>query len=133
METNGGIVQALRAMTKMSGEFMPQVALSVLEAAPLRMDGVSLDHVYRIAREAFANALKHASASRITVGLEIQPSVVSLIVEDDGIGMPRDMIGTQRIGLKLMRYRARMLGASMSIADAEPQGTKIELRCPQAA
>jgi PAS domain S-box-containing protein len=131
MDMNGGIVQALRALTKMPAQFMPRVVLTVVEAAPLRMDGVSLDHLYRIAREALENALKHAAASRITVGLDIQPSVVTLIVEDDGLGIRREMLESEGIGLKLMRYRSRMIGASLSIADAEPHGTKIELRCPR--
>jgi len=133
LDMNGGIVQALRALTNKPDRFMPQVALTVLEAAPLRIDGVSLDHLYRIAQEAFVNALKHASASRIAVGLDIQPLAVTLIVEDDGIGMPRDTAGSDRIGLKLMRYRARMIGASMSIAQADPHGTTVVLRCPHAS
>jgi PAS domain S-box-containing protein len=131
-DMNGGIVQALRALTKMPAQSLPRVTLNVLEAAPLRFDGVMLDHLYRIAQEAFANALKHATARRITVGLDIQPMVVTLIVEDNGIGMPRDSVAPERIGLKLMRHRARMIGASMSIAHCDPHGTKIVLRCPHA-
>lgn len=130
LDMNGGIVKALRALTTMPAEFMPQVALTVLEGAPLRIDGVSLDHLYRIAQEAFANALKHASASTITVALDIQPLVVTLIVEDDGIGMPCDTAESERIGVKLMRYRGRAIGASMSIAQADPHGTKIVCAAP---
>jgi PAS domain S-box-containing protein len=132
IDVNGGIVQALRALTKRPPHYTPQVALTVFESAPLRIAGDTLEHLYRIAQEAFANALRHASASRIEVRLDIKRLVITLSVEDNGGGMPRATLNSERVGLRLMRYRARIIGASLSITQAEPRGTMIVLRCPQA-
>jgi PAS domain S-box-containing protein len=132
MDVNGGIVQALRALTKRPPQNTPQVALTVFESAPLRIAGDTLEHLYRIALEAFANALRHASATRIKVTLDIRRLLITLIVEDNGGGMPRATLKSERLGLRLMRYRARIIGASLSITQAEPRGTMIVLRCPQA-
>jgi PAS domain S-box-containing protein len=132
-DMNGGIVQALRELTKMPSDFIPRVTLTVLEAAPLRIDGVSLDHIYRLAQEALSNALKHASAGRIDVVLNIQPLHITLSIEDNGVGLPPDAFNSERLGLKMMRHRARMIGGSLAITHRDPHGTRITLRCPRFA
>ena len=46
--------------------------------------------LYRIAQEAVTNALKHAHAKRIDVELSSDVDSVSLVIADDGRGLPRD-------------------------------------------
>jgi PAS domain S-box-containing protein len=130
IDMNGGIVHALREFTKMPDNFVPHVTLTVVEAAPLHINVVSLDHIYRVAQEACVNALKHASASSIKIHWDVQPLFVTLTVEDNGVGLAHEVVNPEHLGLKLMRYRAQMIGASLAISDGEPLGTRITLRCP---
>jgi PAS domain S-box-containing protein len=92
-------------------------------------------HLYRIAQEAINNAIKHGQAGHIDVRLAAEQGRLVLTVRDDGLGFPekprRKKAG---MGLPLMQYRARTIGAALSIQAANP-GTVLtcSLRKPGAA
>ena len=130
-EIPGGFIRALQALTSMQAKGGTEVALSIVDGAPLQIDTVSLDHLFRLAQEAVTNALKHAEATLIEVSLDIQPVLVTLTIVDDGIGLPSPPIASNRLGLRLMRYRADMIHAKLTIARKKPHGTRITCECPQ--
>jgi signal transduction histidine kinase len=85
-------------------------------------------HLHRIAREAVLNAAKHADATLIEIEIARDDSAVTLVVRDDGVGIgdhPPD-----GMGLHLMAYRARMMGASLQIAAGEHRGTTVTCNVP---
>ena len=128
----GGLIEALRQMTKMPPyRGGSALHLEILERGPLRLTLDELDHVYRIAQEALANAVRHASASQIVVRLEIAPKFVHLSVTDDGSGLPQRYQRGAGGGLKTMEYRASLLQAALSIGNVCPQGTRVSCRVPQ--
>jgi PAS domain S-box-containing protein len=130
-ETRGGFIGALQDLTSVPTEGGTEVALSIVGGAPLQVDTVSLDHLFRLAQEAVTNALKHAEATLIQVKLDVQAALVTLTVVDDGIGLPLQPIISNRLGLRLMRYRADMIHANLTITPVEPHGTRITCECPQ--
>ena len=130
-EIRGGFIGALQDLTSMPTNGGPEVALSIVGGAPLQIDTVSLDHLFRLAQEAVTNALKHAEATLIQVKLDIQAARVTLTVVDDGIGLPLQPISSDRLGLRLMRYRADMIHAKLAITRIEPHGTRITCECAQ--
>src|SRR6202789_2568752 len=130
-EIPGGFIRALQALTNMQGKGGTEVALSIVDGAPLQIDTVSLDHLFRLAQDAVTNALKHAEATLIEVKLDIQAGLVRLTVVDDGIGLPLQPIISNRLGLRIMRYRADMIHAKLTITRIEPHGTRITCECPQ--
>jgi signal transduction histidine kinase len=76
------------------------------------------------------NAIKHARPKNIRVTLAEQDGIVTLSVRDDGVGIA-DMPGPQRgMGLRTMRYRADMVGASLWVGRAEGGGTAVVCRLP---
>src|SRR6185312_9241865 len=80
------------------------------------IDEASATHLYRIAQEAVANAAKHARAKEIVIGLSSSSQAVTLEVRDDGRGIPAAVQAEPSgMGLKLMEYRARMIGGEVSI------------------
>jgi PAS domain S-box-containing protein len=86
-------------------------------------------HLYRIAQEAINNALKHARAQRIEVGLECAGDHLTLTVRDDGIGIARDAAGG--MGLSIMRYRSSIIGATLGIGPCSgTRGTLVRCRWP---
>jgi signal transduction histidine kinase len=87
-------------------------------------------HGYRIAQEAVANALKHAKAKRIEISLTTSSSATTIIVEDDGVGLPEVMPATPGMGLHMMSYRARMMGASLRVQGASAGGTRVVCEIP---
>ena len=82
-------------------------------------------HLYRIAQEAVANALKHAAASEIRIGLECRNGSLILEVEDDGDGFDETAAPADGIGLRVMRYRARLIDALFEIGAAPAGGTRV--------
>jgi PAS domain S-box-containing protein len=130
-DIRGGFIRALQDLTSMPAKGGTEVALSIVGSAPLQIDTVSLDHLFRLAQEGVTNALKHAEATLIQVKLDIQAALVTLTVVDDGIGLPLQPIISNRLGLRLMRYRADMIHAKLTVARIEPHGTRITCECPQ--
>jgi PAS domain S-box-containing protein len=130
-QSRGGFIGALQDLASMRTKGGAEVALSIVAGAPLQLDTVSLDHLLRLAQEAVTNALKHAGATLIQVKLDIQAALVTLTVVDDGIGLPSQPIGSNRLGLRLMRYRADMIHAKLAITRMKPHGTLITCECPQ--
>lgn len=87
-------------------------------------------HLYRIAQEAVTNALKHARARRIELGLR-RGSGIELAVADDGVGAPEEGAGAREgFGLSGMRERARLIGGAFSIAPRAGGGTVVTVRLP---
>jgi signal transduction histidine kinase len=92
-----------------------------------------LVQLYRIAQESVTNAVKHAHPGRITISLDCGlDRRLILAVADDGIGRRAAAGSPGGLGLRIMAYRARMIGALLSIDDAEAGGTRVvcSLACP---
>ena len=85
-------------------------------------DNVTATHLYLIAQEAVHNAIKHARPRTIRISLESN-GVLVLRVQDDGIGMPTRSKPRGGLGLRIMRNRAAIIGATLTIERAEPAGT----------
>jgi signal transduction histidine kinase len=81
---------------------------------------------YRIAQEAVANAVKHARPGRITITLQCGfDRRLALTVRDDGIGRQAAVRSEGGLGMRIMSYRARMIGARLAVADAPGGGTVV--------
>ncbi|MGH8908265.1 MAG: GAF domain-containing sensor histidine kinase [Egibacteraceae bacterium] len=87
--------------------------------------------VLRVAQEALSNALRHASAGRVTVELSLGDAV-TLVVRDDGAGFDPTArtVRARHLGLTSMRERARRLGGHLRIDSAPGAGTAVILDCP---
>jgi signal transduction histidine kinase len=83
-------------------------------------------HLFRIAQEATNNAIRHSSAERITISLRVGEGCLVLEIRDDGIGIrPPAVRGSDGIGLRIMRYRANVLGGTLTIAAPVGGGTLV--------
>lgn len=95
---------------------------------PVRVGSVETGiHLFRIAQEAVNNALKHASASEIRIGLEQQGADLVLEVEDDGSGLD-EAVQHEGLGLRVMRYRSRLIGGRLDIGASPAGGTRVSCR-----
>jgi hypothetical protein len=57
--------------------------------------------------------------------------LVRLEVLDNGLGLAPEGAKSTGMGLKIMRYRAAMIGARLSIERADPGGTVVVCQCSQ--
>ena len=93
---------------------------------PVRDPGAAM-HLFRIAQEATANALKHARARLILIELSVHPHAMDgalLTVTDDGIGLPT-ATPTAGMGRRLMAHRAQIIGATLTVESAPGAGTVV--------
>jgi PAS domain S-box-containing protein len=91
------------------------------------LDETNASHLYRIAQEALTNSARHGHASRVDIVLEVTPSTFLLRITDDGEGIQLPTSPYSGMGLKIMRYRAGMIGAQFEIAPHEPRGTVVRV------
>jgi PAS domain S-box-containing protein len=82
-------------------------------------------HLFCIAQEAVANALKHAACRHILISLEKKEGEIVLRVRDDGNGIPRAAWQSDGMGLKTMQYRASLIGGTLSVAGLKRRGTLV--------
>ncbi len=86
---------------------------------------------YHVAREAVMNAVKHAEAGTITIGLKPTPDGARLSVRDDGKGFDVDEGEPEgHYGLTMMKERAQVSGGTFRIDSARGQGTTVIAEFP---
>jgi two-component system, LuxR family, sensor kinase FixL len=88
--------------------------------------GALADHLHRLAQEAVTNAIKHGRAKNITIGL----GGGVLTIRDDGCGFDVGGAGKSGLGLRIMSYRAKMIGGSLTIHSAVNEGTMVKCSFP---
>jgi signal transduction histidine kinase len=86
-------------------------------------------HLYRIAEEAVTNAVKHAGAESITIGLAILAGRPVLEIADDGKGIGQK-VKTEGMGLRNMQYRANVIGGDLTVEPRKGGGTCVRCTLP---
>ena len=87
-------------------------------------------HLYRIGQEAVRNAVRHARASRIELVLRFSEGEFRLEVRDNGTGLQDDAVHGSGLGIRLMRYRASVLGGQFIIQNLADGGTLVACTVP---
>ena len=86
--------------------------------------------IFRCAQELLNNVAKHAKARRVTVVLVREAGSVTLMVCDDGIGMPSadssGSFGTGH-GVRNLRERTQMTGGKLTWSENEGGGTRARV------
>ncbi len=85
--------------------------------------------VYRVAQEALSNAMRHAGAEHVHVGLHREGNRVALSVGDDGRGFTFDEV-SRGLGIGGMRERAMLVGGDFTIESRPGIGTRVRLLVP---
>ena len=124
----GGLPFALRELSvrgrdqygldvKFRAEIWPEITLSEGNAS----------HLYRIAQEALTNAARHGQASKVDILLMVTKNTFLLRITDDGVGIANPGKQAAGMGLKIMQYRAGMIGAKIEIGPNMPRGTIVRV------
>ena len=88
----------------------------------------------RVVQEALNNVVKHAQTDRAEVRLCLRDDVVSLLIEDPGVGFDpaRVSSGAAHLGLTSMRERVKALGGTFEIESQVQAGTRVKVEVPLA-
>lgn len=83
---------------------------------------------FRVAQECLNNVVKHSGASQVELVFEALACRAMLMVSDKGCGFdPAEVDRRERLGLAIMRDRARMIGATLEIDSQPGQGCRVTM------
>ena len=94
----------------------------------LVLSAMQVGHLLAIVNEAMSNVARHAQATVVTISVGITAGRLSLQVEDNGVGLPADLV--HGYGLNNMRDRARLLGGSIRLQSHSGRGTVVHVEIP---
>jgi signal transduction histidine kinase len=126
LEANG-LLSALEELAANCSNLFPlNCRFSHGDGLPAIDNAIAL-HLYYIAQEAVANAAKHGKAKSVRLRLERWQDRYALSIQDDGLGFRPAGEAPAGMGLRIMHYRARVIGASLEVHSRPGEGTTV--RC----
>ena len=118
-----GLARHAAELFKISCRFKAEGNLPSLEAN-------IASQLYKIAQEAVTNAIKHAKAKTIGISLANGSNEIILEVHNDGLPFSNLKGRSTGMGLRIMNYRASLIGASLEIKGDGPRGTRVICSVP---
>ncbi len=124
-----GLVDALERYVPGFSSREDMDASFCVEGLQRRLPHDQEDALFRVVQEALSNVARHAQAGRVTVVLQFEPQTASLIVTDDGVGLP-EPLPSGGFGMISMRERVERLGGTLAIEPADEHGCRLIARVP---
>jgi PAS domain S-box-containing protein len=129
-----GLEAALREEAKSACNRAALATCEVVSELDGRLDPVVETALFRVAQQALANVVDHASATHAVVAIECTGKGVRLRVSDDGCGFDPDHVQViadiAHFGLIAMRERVEALGGRFRVTTASGHGTVVEASLP---
>ena len=80
---------------------------------------------YRIAQESLNNIVKYSRAKQVQINILLDCCNVHLEIKDDGIGFDRANVKPTSLGMRIMRERAEVIGATLKVSSTPGGGTTV--------
>jgi two-component system, NarL family, sensor histidine kinase UhpB len=130
METNGDDLVVL--LKRMVAGVRNTFAITCrFRATPLpKLSSEETLQLYKIAQESVTNAIKHGKATRLWISIEHENDELVLQIRNDGTLFPDKCQPSNRLGLRIMDYRARTIGGKLEITAHGDSGTVVTCRIP---
>jgi len=128
--TEGGLAVALGRLVADVRQFSGVKCTLGLPEASFVIGEFQAMTLFRIAQEAINNSVKHAGTGAVRVDLVVDESGLRLVVADDGRGITGSGEQDSGEGLRIMRHRADLIGASLDIRSGGGSGCVVECVLP---
>jgi two-component system sensor kinase FixL len=128
--TSNGLMAALETLAARTKKLFHVRCHFNCHRPVLIKDNTVATHLFWIAQEAITNAIKHGKPGRIDISLTRTPASLTLAIKDNGSGMPATPRKKPGMGLRIMRYRAGMIGGSLAIQKETGGGGSIVCTVP---
>jgi two-component system sensor kinase FixL len=126
----GGLVTALQSLAS-NAEKILDVKCRFLCKKPVSMNNlIEAKQLYRIAQEAVTNAAKHGKAKNVSIELHSTEELCILSVKNDGLAFQKSSCPNNGLGLKIMEYRANLMGGILDIRKGKKNGTVVTCTVP---
>ena len=87
-------------------------------------------NLYRIAQECVTNSVRHGSPKNIELRYGCNGETIQFEVLDDGTGIPSERDRVEGMGLRSMRYRARLVNGTLQLGERPEGGARVSCSCP---
>lgn len=122
---SSGLVTALHRLTQ-NAERLFSIECTLHNVLNIHFDDpTSLTHMYRIVQEATSNAVKHGGASKVAISMETDNTKLVVKIKDNGTGFNKDWDKQKGLGVRIMKFRARLIGANFEIENNAADGATI--------
>jgi two-component system sensor histidine kinase DegS len=129
-----GVVPTLRRYVDSLAENSDVVTNLTFTGKERRLEPHKEVTIFRLTQELLNNAIEHAHATSVQIGLDLGDELVRVSVEDNGSGFELTEALTSpdadRLGLAMMRERIEMLGGRISFDSSVGRGTKVAFELP---
>lgn len=136
LDTEQGLTVAVRRLAELfscrSGIVSDVMTVGRVHSVPRNVEQLILNS----AREILHNAEKHAHASFVSIILTYRENALTLLVQDDGVGMPPGYVAEptvaacNRIGLASVTREATISGGICEVAGNDDGGTTVRVQVP---
>ena len=121
-----GLMSAMTELAARVQELFKVDCVFVAQEAVTLTDPAAASHLYRIAQEACNNAVKHGRAKKIEIELSKAAERCTLVIRNDGIAFDSANLKSKGMGLRIMQYRAGMIGGTLVIRPNENGGAVVQ-------
>lgn len=128
-----------KALERYLDEYKTKSSIDV-DLCIIGLDGLRLRSeieisVYRMIQEALTNVARYAKARNVSVIVNKKTDMLSVIIEDDGVGFDVERVlardpSRNNLGLRGMQERALLLNGMLMIESAEGAGTTVFVNLP---
>lgn len=126
VEANG-LQAALEELTEHTQEMNGVNCRFVCRRPVLVRDNNTATQLYRIVQESLTNAVRHSDPTNIAVELTAKANSIEVVVTDNGKGfdVTEEAVGS---GVRIMRYRAGLIGGRLLVESTQGVGTRVACR-----
>ncbi len=125
-----GLVAALDRLTS-HAEKLFRITCSFSSNGTIELeDSTHVTHLYRIAQEAVSNAVKHGDADEVRIQLVSSEDRIRLRIDDNGTGFTEEWDEKGGLGVRIMQFRASLIGANLEISDSGMGGARVTCTIP---
>jgi two-component system sensor kinase FixL len=125
MLESDGLMSALEELGSNTGKLFHISCRFQCDIPVLVTDPTIATHLYRIAQEAVSNAVKHGRAKKVLIQLQTVEGRTVLTINDNGIGFPKLMPKRKGMGLRIMQYRASIIGGAVEVQPSQQGGSVV--------
>jgi two-component system, LuxR family, sensor kinase FixL len=120
-------------LVRLGAELQSSLCITCLVDVPPEPPPMTDDQalqLYRIAQEAARNAVSHGKAGIVRISLQCTEDLLRLRVQNNGESWSPAMIAAPGLGLRIMRYRTRILGGVLAFEPETGGGGAVVCEFP---